>query len=444
MSGSTSTASDSPQEYFPGRGISTETAHLIMSFVDQATLPAARLVSRSWEPLMLEFLFEERGFSMSPFKNDMKRLEEVTQTVAMPSIHHVDIGLGIVDSRRLGLNILRNASSVLLSKMSKDEKKRWLRDQLLVASDRYLHYGRGEAFARLLQPLENLSSISISNVEIQSSGNSYVRHEELLDDPEMDMEIYTPEQWATLPPIKFQGVLDILTRMSLRGSISLKHLKIESLPIYTFMTWDSETGVGTDVSARFIKAFSHLDSLTLGLSCCVPNGLLSLDPEPSCFHHQATSSIAQWNVLAMITMCKVVSSMKNLRHLDLNWQLSSLDEEHGCIPKMNSKNLREMWNELFLKTTFPNLETLRLSWFCMEKIALYKFLFRHKSTLKYIDFGNHAFDKDDMSCSFKEFFEGLGNRFELQKLECRDVYSISASMRKKGGRDRMDKERARK
>ncbi|TEY52014.1 hypothetical protein BOTCAL_0261g00140 [Botryotinia calthae] len=342
MSDSTSTVSHSPQEYFPERGITTETARLIMSFVNQATLPAARLVSRSWEPLMLEFLFEDYGFSMSPFKNDMKRLEEVTQTIAMPSVHHVDIGLGIVDSRKLGLDILRDASSVLLSKMSKDEKKRWLRDQLLVASDRYLRYCRGEAFARLLQPLENLSSISISNVENQFSPNLYQRQEELLDDPKMDMEIYTPEQWASLPPIEFQGVIDILTRMSLSGSISLKHLKIESLPIYTFMTWDSETGVGTDVSARFIKAFSHLDSLTLGLSCCVPNGLLSLNPEPSCFHHQATSFIAQWNILAMTTMCEVVSSMKDLRHLDLDWQLSPLDEEHGCIPKMNSKNLRDV------------------------------------------------------------------------------------------------------
>ncbi|TGO22262.1 hypothetical protein BPAE_0175g00050 [Botrytis paeoniae] len=444
MSKSISTSTPSRQEYFPGRSIPTETFRLIIKYIDPATLPSARLVSRNWALLILEVLFAQRGFSMSPFKNGMQRLEEVAQTIAMPSIYHLNIGLGIVDSRRLGLNILRNTPSVLLARMSKDEKTRWLRDQLLVASDRYLRYCRGDAFARLLLPLKNLSSISISNIENNFSPCLYQRHEELLDDPEMDMEIYTPEQWASLPPIKFQGVLDILTRMSLSGSISLTHLKIESLPIYTFMTWDSERAIGTDVSARFIEAFSHLESLSLGLSCCVPNARLSLNPEPSCFHHRATSLIAQWNILAIDTMCKVVSSMKNLRHLDLNWQLSPIDEEEGCIPKMNSKNLRQMWNELFLESTFPNLETLRLSWFCMEKIDLFKFLFRHKNTLKYIDLGNYTFDKDDTSCSFKEFFAGLERILELEKLECRDVYSISASVRKRERKGRMYKERAMK
>ncbi|KAF5871332.1 uncharacterized protein Bfra_007848 [Botrytis fragariae] len=245
----------------------------------------------------------------------------------------------------------------------------------------------------------------------------------------MDMEIYTREQWASLPPIKFQGVLGILTRMSLSGSLSLTRLRIESLPIYMFMAWDSERASGTDVSARFIEAFSHLESLSLGLSCCAPNARLSFNPEPSCFHHRATN-----------TMCKVVSSMKNLRHLDLNWQLSTIDEEEGCIPKTNSKNLRQMWNEAFLEGTFPNLEMLRLPWFCMEKIDLFTFLFRHKGTLKYIDLGNYTFEKDGTSCSFKEFFEGLERMLELEKLEFRDVYSISASVRKKERKGRIYKE----
>ncbi|KAF7932413.1 hypothetical protein BELL_0324g00090 [Botrytis elliptica] len=428
---SPSTSPPSRQEYFPGRSIPTETFRLITKYIDPATLPSARLVSRSWAPLMLEVLFAQRGFSISPFKNGMQRLEEVAQTIAMPSIHHLDIGLGIVDSRRLGLHILRNTPSVLLAKMSQDERTRWLRDQLLGESDKYLRYCRGEAFARLLLPLKNLSSITISHIENHISPSLYQRHEELLDDPEMDMQIYTLKQWASLPPIKFQGVLDILTRMSLSGSIALTHLKIESLPIYTFMTWDSERAIGTDVSARFIEAFSHLESLSLGLSCCVPNGLLSLNPEPSCFHHKATSFIAQWNILAIDTMCKVVSSMKNLRQLDLNWQISSIDEEEGCIPQRNSKNLRQMWNELFLESTFPNLETLRLSWFCMEKIDLFTFLYRHKDTLKNVDLGNYTFDKDDTSCSFHEFFEGLEKLLKLEQLECRDVYSISASVRNK-------------
>ncbi|THV55135.1 hypothetical protein BGAL_0013g00200 [Botrytis galanthina] len=441
---STSTSSPSRQEYFPGTGLPTEIFRLITKYIDAATLPSARLVSRNWAPLMLEVLFAQHGFSISPFKNGMQRLEEVGQSIAMPSIYHLNIGLGIVDSRRLGLNILQNPLSVLLAKMSQDAKRRWLRARLLVAADDYLRYCRGDAFARLLLPLKNLSSISISNIENPISPGLYQRHEELLDEPEMDMEIYSPEQWAVLPPIKFQGLLHLLTRMSLSGSISLTHLKIETLPIYTFMTWDTKRAIGTDVSARFIEAFSHLESLSLGLSCCVPNGRLSLNPEPSCFHHKATSHIAKWNTLTIDTMCKVVSSMKNLRHLDLRWQISPLDEEEGCIPPMNSKNLRQMWNQSFLENTFPNLETLRLSWFCMEKIDLLTFLYRHKDTLKQIDLGNYSFDKDDTSCSFKEFFGGLERMLELEKLECRDVYSISASVRKEGRKGRMYKERAKK
>ncbi|TGO84472.1 hypothetical protein BPOR_0501g00060 [Botrytis porri] len=441
---SPSSSPPSQQEYFPRRRIPTETFRLIIRYLDAANLPSARLVSRSWALLMLEVLFAERGFSISPFKNGMQRLEEVAQTIAIPSIQHLNIGLGVIDSYRLGLNILRNTPAIFLAKKSNDEKARWLREKLLVASDDYLRYCRGDAFARLLLPLKNLSSIAISNIENYGSPSVYQRHEELLDDPEIDMEIYTPDQWASLPPINFQGVLDILTRMSLSGSIALKHLKIESLPIYTFMTWDSERAIGTDVSSRFITAFSHLESTSLGLSCCVPNGRLSLNPEPSCYHHKATSQIAQWNILAINTMCKVVSSMKNLRHLELNWQLSSLDEEEGCIPNMNSKNLRQMWNEQFLASTFPNLEMLRLSWFCMKKIDLFRFLFRHKDTLKYVDLGSYSFDKDDTSCSFKEFFEGLGKNLDLAKLECRDVYSISASVKKKQRKGRRYKERANK
>ncbi|KAF7944229.1 hypothetical protein EAE96_010631 [Botrytis aclada] len=443
MSESTSSSSPSRQEYFPGRGIPTETARLIVKYIDQDTLPAARLVSRSWAPLILEVLFAERGFFISPFKNGMQRLEEVAQTIAMPSIHHLDIGLGIVDSHRLGLNILRKTPPVFLTKMSKDGKIWWLREQLLGASDNYLRYCRGEAFAKLLLPFKNLSSITISNIENHSSSSVYLRHEELLDDPDMDMEVYTPEQWDSLPPIKFQGLLDILTRMSVSGSLSLTHLKIESLPIYTFMTWDSERGSGTDVSAQFIEAFSHLESLSLGLSCCVPNGRLSMNPEPSCFHHQATNRIAQWNILATETMCKVIFSMKNLKRLELNWQLSKIDEEQGCIPEMNSVNLRQMWNERFSEGTLPNLETLRLSWFCMKKLDLFQFLFRHKDTLRSIDLGNYSFEKDDTSCTFKEFFDGLG-MFKLDTLECRDVYSMSASTRKKERKGRIYKERAKR
>ncbi|KAF7889000.1 hypothetical protein EAF00_009300 [Botryotinia globosa] len=433
MSESTSTSTSFPsrKEYFPRTGIPTEIFRLITKYIDAATLPSARLVSRNWAPLVLEVLFAQRGFSISPFKNGMQRLEEVGQTIAMPSIYHLNICLGIVDNRRLGLTILRNTPSVLLARMSQDAKRRWLRARLLIAANEYLRYCRGDAFARLLLPLKNLSSISISNIENCISPGLYQRHEELLDDPEMDMEIYTPEQWASLPPIKFQGLLDVLTRMALSESISLTHLKIETLPIYTFMTWDTERAIGTDVSARFIEAFSHLESLSLGLSCCVPNGRLSLNPEPSCFHHKASSHIAQWNILAIDTMCKVVSSMKNLRHLDLHWQISLLDEEEGCIPSMNSKNLRQMWNLSFLESTFPNLETLRLSWFCMEKIHLFTFLCRHKDTLKHVHLGNYSFDKDDTSCSFKEFFGGLERMLELEKLECRDVYSISASVGRK-------------
>ncbi|KAF5871333.1 uncharacterized protein Bfra_007849 [Botrytis fragariae] len=119
-----------------------EVFRLIIKYISPATLPSARLVSRSWALLILEVLFAQRGFSTSPFKNGMQRLEEVAQTIAMPPIYHLNIGLGIVDSRRLGLDILRNTPSVLLAKMSKDEKTRWLRDQLLVASDRYLRYCR--------------------------------------------------------------------------------------------------------------------------------------------------------------------------------------------------------------------------------------------------------------------------------------------------------------
>ncbi|KAF7935190.1 uncharacterized protein EAE97_008097 [Botrytis byssoidea] len=105
--------------------------------------------SPSRKELMLEVLFAQRGFSISPFKTGMQRLEEVGQTIAMPSIHHLNIGLGIIDNHRLGLKIVRNTPSVLLAKMSQDAKRRWLRARLLVAADDYLRYCRGDAFARL-------------------------------------------------------------------------------------------------------------------------------------------------------------------------------------------------------------------------------------------------------------------------------------------------------
>ncbi|KAI9640977.1 hypothetical protein NHQ30_010820 [Ciborinia camelliae] len=330
------------------------------------------------------------GFSMSPVEDDIRRLEAASQTLMLKSISHMDFDFGRVNNRILALWILNTTPVAELKRIYKKYRRGWMLTSLAEATERYRRYCKGAEFDKALSPLRQLESITVAfpesdlDLDHASIPPQYV---EFLDDPRMT--IYTKEQWKRLPSKKFREFLDTLCRLPY--SISLKHLCIESFPIDSLSRWDRMADKAIDTSAGFSLVLRNLQSVSLGISSCIPNGPCKTSCLPSlCDHYLPPTKMAAWNLSVTNTLANCLLSMKHLTSINLTWQISGCDELHGCLPPDNAAALLEQWNDVFFKNTWPALMILRISEFEVPTPTLLKFLSSHKKTLKRLHLGRNC------------------------------------------------------
>ncbi|ESZ97823.1 hypothetical protein SBOR_1832 [Sclerotinia borealis F-4128] len=223
------------QVAFPGRNISNEICLNIIKYVDKSTIKNARLVSKSWAKLTMEYVFTDTGFTMSPFKDDMERLAKVVRTPMYKSIHHIEFNIGAADMADLGTWILDNAPPTNLKDLlSKEAFATWFQKKVTKLSDSYSSqcigtYG-GLQIDLLLLPLKMLDYISIisPNNKNKPSPDRILSYLSLLHGLQRDTDEVS--MWAGIPELKLGALLDIISRLP-SWPTALKNLHIDQFPL---------------------------------------------------------------------------------------------------------------------------------------------------------------------------------------------------------------------
>lgn len=455
------------QQYFPGRGIPTEILSDVLKYADKETVISARLVSKTWSEVAMAHIYQNDGLPVSLI-NGMDKFTQMKQCEGMKSnTFSIEFTIGFIDVERLGSWILSRTSSKFLSKMEESEKRSWMVNEIAKVGKKYMDFQLKDS----MLPFKTLESLSIRSPEqhllvdarqykdhlnplpIKNTKQYFVPrsdewqdHLYLLKDPEMD-QVHTQalEQWASLATRKTRELLVLISHLAVvhipekylhmnlpTPSIALKHLQIDAFPIDMFVNSDST--LTTDGNMHTwnwgSQVFPNLESLTLGIICCRPLGNLK-NAVKTCEHSLSPDVDREWCTRAVKSTMDFIQSFKKLKSLDLEWQISELDDwdNQGCLPRNLRNILEDEWKDQFCQGEFEALERLRLAGALFTVSHLLIFLLEHKDTIRYLDLGPNSFHYMEM------YHHGESTKWLLMKIRERlSLEKFSASVDFRHGR----------
>lgn len=356
-------------------------------------LKNVRLISRDWAAAGAPLLFRN-GFTIRPHHRDMLRLQSVCNHPEIAKgIKHLDIFVGdtseeqffgaISRQQYLSPRAVKSISKICRALFSPSEKTHCARNLL----------------GSLFQLLPNVTSIAAtsSKCPFSDSDSDIVPLRAIWEDMDDYCEEYGKDYFydPTISKLIYSNIL-----LAAQHS-QVQKLALEAFPLDCFLRKaeadnldDANLEVDVPKMDEMRKAVVEIKELFIGV----------IDIEADLVYEGASLGRSMGNFFG---------SMQQLRSLDLSWELD-----------LNFENLDRAWTSTLYKSTFPFLESLRLTYTDVSDVVLAPFLYRHTSTLKRLHLGEDSIHLSKNN-SYRNILNNCREHLKLEKFELVDRQDLS-------------------